>query len=82
MFSVILNSFQTFIRKTKTQQFALPESCSNSGVKMLRYSAIKIWSEIPLDIKEKPCLILFTAEYRKRCYPVLEALLEFIFVVH
>jgi len=34
-------------RQTKTQQNALPTARSNLGARMLRCSAIKIWSEIP-----------------------------------
>jgi len=36
-------------------QFASPEARSNSGVKMIKYSAIQIWSRIPLEIKNKLC---------------------------
>jgi len=46
----------TSTRKAKTRQFAWPQARSNSRAKMLTYGAIKIWSEIPLKIKNKPCL--------------------------
>jgi len=29
---------------------------------MMKYSAIEIWSKISLEIKNKPCLALFSAE--------------------
>jgi len=45
-------------------QFALPKPCSNSGAKMIKHSAIEIWSRIPLEIKNKTCLALFL-EYKK-----------------
>jgi len=38
---------------------------SNSGAKMIRYSAIEIWSKIPSEIKNKTCLALFAAENKK-----------------
>ena len=34
-------------------QFALPKARSNSGAKMIKHSAIEIWSRIPLEIKNK-----------------------------
>jgi len=46
-----VHSYNT--RQIKTQQFALPKACSNSGAKMIKYSAIEIWSKIPLEIKIK-----------------------------
>jgi len=45
-------------RQTKSRKFALPKARSNSGVKMLKCSATKIWSNISLDIKNKSCLTL------------------------
>jgi len=35
------------------------------GAKMIKHSAIKIWSRIPLEIKNKTCLALFSEEYKK-----------------
>ena len=52
-------------RQTKTRQFVLPKARSNSGAKMLKHSAIEIWSNIPLEIKYKSCLTLFTSEYKR-----------------
>ena len=52
-------------RQIKTRQFALPKARSNSGAKMIQYSAIEIWSKIPPEIKNKTCLALFLAEYKK-----------------
>ena len=36
----------------KTRQFASPKARSNSGAKMIKYSAIYTWSRIPLEIKK------------------------------
>ena len=52
-------------RKDKTRQFALPKARSNSGAKMIKYSAIEIWSKILPEIKNKTCLALFLADYKK-----------------
>jgi len=46
-------------------QFALPKARSNSGAKMIKHSAIEIWSRIPLEIYNKTCLALFLEEYKK-----------------
>jgi len=53
------------MRQTNTRQFSLPKARSNSGARILKYSAIELWSKIPLEIKNKPCLTLFTAEYKR-----------------
>jgi len=58
-----VHSYNT--RKIKIRQFALPKARSNSGAKMIKYSVIKIWSKIPPEIKNKMCLALFLAEYKK-----------------
>jgi len=58
-----VHSYNT--RQVKTQQFALPKARSKSGAKMIQYSAIEIWSKIPPEIKNKTCLALFLAEYKK-----------------
>jgi len=34
-------------RQIKTRQFALPKARLNSGAKMIKYSAIEIWSKVP-----------------------------------
>ena len=52
-------------RQIKTRQFPLAKTFSNSGVKMIKYSAVEIWSKTPPEIKNKTCLALFLAEYRK-----------------
>jgi len=46
-------------------QFALPKALLNSGAKMIKHSAMEIWSRIPLEIKNKTCLALFFEEYKK-----------------
>jgi len=38
-------------RQIKIRQFALPNAHSNSDAKMIKYSAIKIWSRIFSEIK-------------------------------
>ena len=58
-----VHSYNT--RPIKTQQFALPKPRSNSGAKMITYRAIEICSKIPPEIKNKTCLALFLAEYKK-----------------
>jgi len=58
-----VHSYNT--KQVKTRQFASPKTSSNSGFKMIKYSAIEIWSKIPPEIKNKTCLALFLAEYRK-----------------
>jgi len=54
-----------FIHITQTRQFALAKARSNSDAKMIKYSAIDIWSKIPPEIKNKTCLALFLAEYKR-----------------
>ena len=52
--TIILNLLQMFIciiQDIKTQQYALPKARSNSGAKMIKYSAMEIWSTIPSWIK-------------------------------
>ena len=58
-----VHSYNT--KQVKTRQFALPKARSNSGAKMIKYSAIDIWSKIPPEIRNKTCLALFLAEYKK-----------------
>jgi len=58
-----LHSYST--RQVKTRQFALPKARSNTGAKMIQYSAIEIWSKIPPEIKNKTGLAFFLAEYKK-----------------
>jgi len=52
-------------RQIKTRQFASPKARSNSGAKILKYSAIELWFQIPTKIKNKTCFALFLAEYKK-----------------
>ena len=52
-------------RQIKTRQFALPKTRSNSGAKIIKYSAIEISSKIPSEIKNIMCLTLFAAKYKK-----------------
>jgi len=40
-----VHSYNT--RHTKTRQFALPKTRSNSSTKIIKCSAIEIWSKIP-----------------------------------
>ena len=58
-----IHSYNT--KLVKTRQFVLPKARSNSGAKMIKYSAIDIWSKILPVIKNKTCLALFLAEYKK-----------------
>jgi len=48
-----------------SRQFALPKARSNSGAKMIKYSAIEISSKIFSEIKNITCLALFVAKYKK-----------------
>jgi len=59
----VIHSWNT--RQIKTRQFALSKARSNSGAKMIKYCAIETWSKIPPEIKNKTCLTLFLAEYKK-----------------
>jgi len=52
-------------RQIKTQQFALPQTRSNSGVTMIKHTVIEIWSRIPSEIINKTCSVLFSAEFKK-----------------
>jgi len=45
-----VHSYNT--RQIKSRKFALPKARSNSGAKMIKCSAIEIWSKIPLQIKK------------------------------
>ena len=52
-------------RSDSDLQFTLPKARSNSSAKMIKHSAIEIWSRIPLEIKNETCLALFLQEYKK-----------------
>jgi len=39
----------------KCSAICITKACSNSGAKILRYSANEIWLQIPLKLKNKPC---------------------------
>jgi len=53
-------------RSDSDLQFALPKARSNSGAKMLKYSAIEIWSRLPLEIRNKTCWHFFGGLYEIR----------------
>ena len=74
-FKLITDVHQYNTRQTKTRLFALPKGHSTSGSKMIKYSAVEIWSEIPLEIKYKPCLTHFIAQYKK-CATRVQGYLE------
>jgi len=52
-------------RSDSDLQFALPKASSNSGAKMIKHSALEIWSRIRSEIKNETCLKLFSEEYKK-----------------
>jgi len=52
----------------KTQQFALPKARSNSCAKIIKHNAIKIWSRIPLEMKNKRFWALFLQNIRNMYY--------------
>ena len=58
-----VHSYNT--RQIKTRQFALPEARSSSGAKMMRHSAVEIWSGVPSEMGNDTCLPLFSEEYKK-----------------
>jgi len=64
-FNLITDVHPYNTRQIKTRQFALPKARSKSGAKMVKYSTIEMWSTIPSEIKNKTCLALFSAEYKK-----------------
>jgi len=47
-------------RSDSDLQFALPKARSNSGAKIIKHSAIEIWSRIFSEVKNKTCLALFS----------------------
>jgi len=49
-------------------QFALPKARLNSGAKMIKHSAIEIWSRIPLEIKIKRVWHFFWRSIRNKKY--------------
>jgi len=49
---------------------------------MIKFSAIEIWSKIPLKIKGKPCLALFSAKQKIYITQVLETFLVFYLLVY
>jgi len=64
-FQLITDVYLYNTRQFKTRQFALPKARSKSGAEIIKRSATEIWSKLPLEIKNKPCLALFSAEYKK-----------------
>ena len=57
--------FNKIYRSDSDLQFDFAIARSNSGAKMIKHSAIEIWSRIPLETKNKTCLALFSEEYKK-----------------
>ena len=68
-----VHSYNT--RQIKTRQFALLKACSNSGAKMIKYSAIEIWSKIPPEINNETCLALFLRSIRNMYYSATRTIL-------
>jgi len=64
---LIVNAYQVTTVDSDLQ-FALPKARSNSGAKMIKHSAIEIWSRIPLEIKHKTRLALCLEEKRNKKY--------------
>jgi len=58
-----VHSYNT--RQINVRKFALPKARSNSSAKRMKVSATEIWSKILSEIKNKQCLALFSAEYKK-----------------
>jgi len=82
-FKLITDVHSNNTRQIKTRQFALPKARSNPGAKMIKYSAIEIWSKIPPKTKNKTCLALFLAEYKNMCYSATGTIYYvFIYCVH
>jgi len=82
-FKLITDVYSYNTKQVKTRQFALPKARSKSGAKMIKLSAVEIWSKMPLEIKNKQCLALFSEEYKKTCITQLpEALFVFFLLVY
>jgi len=64
-FEFIIDIHPYNTRQIKTRQFALPKARSNSGVTMIKYNAIEIWSRNPSKIRNKTCSGLFSTEFKK-----------------
>ena len=60
---IIIYTYNT--RQIKTRQFALPKAHSNSGAKMIKYSAMEISFEIPSEIRNITCLAIFAVKHKK-----------------
>jgi len=54
-FELITDVHPYDMRQTNTRQFALSKPSSKSSSKIIKWSAIEIWPEISLEIKNKPC---------------------------
>lgn len=82
--TIILNSSQMFIRTIK-DKLNLGNSRDRKYVQTqvrkfwvtVQWISINIWSEIPLEIKNKPCLERFTTQYKTCATRPLETLLVF-----
>jgi len=57
---IIVHTYNT--RQIKTRQFALPKAHSNSGARMIKYSAMEISFEIPSEIRNITCLAIFAVK--------------------
>jgi len=68
-----LHAYKT--RQIKTRQFALPKARSNSGAKMIKQSAIEIWSKIPPEIKKKHVWYFFWQSIRNMYYSATRTML-------
>ena len=74
-----VHSYNT--RQIKTRQFVLPKARSNSGAKMLKYSAIEIWSKSHAEIKIKRVWHFFWQSIRNMYYSATRTILVFLFIV-
>ena len=77
LISTDVHSYNT--RQIKARQLALPKARSNSGAKMITYSAIEIWSKIPPEIKNKTCLALFWQSIGNMYYSAARTIL-YVFI--
>ena len=74
-FKLVTDVHSCNTRQIKTRQLALPKTRSNSGAKMIKYSAIEIWSKIPPEIKNKMCLALSWQSIRNIYYSATRTIL-------
>jgi len=64
---IMLMTFFAFIPKifANITTYLMNFITSNSGAKMIKYSAIEIWSRIPSEIKNKTVWHFLPAKYKK-----------------